>query len=96
MVEAPTAVLSGDPQEGEGFVFLLGQTRLLEPAELARLYPGGPEEQCRRFEAAVEVAVSAGFLLAQDAGEICALAHHGRPPSGWLGAEREGATTGAV
>ena len=87
-VEAPSAVLSGVPQDGEGFVFLLGQTRLLEPEELSRLYPGGRGEHLERFEAALEASLSEGFLLAEDAPEIRALARHGQQPSGWAGGER--------
>jgi len=88
-VEAPSAVLSGDPQDGEGFVFLLGQTRPLEASELARLYPGGRDEHLERFETSLEASLSAGFLLPEDASEIRALARHGRQPSGWSGGEDE-------
>jgi hypothetical protein len=82
-VEAPSAVLSGDSPGGEGFLFLFGQTRALDAATLERLYPGGPDEHRRRFEAATDDAVAAGFLLESDADEIRALARHGRQPSGW-------------
>jgi hypothetical protein len=76
-------VLSGDSPGGEGFLFLFGQTRALDAATLERLYPGGPDEHRRRFEAATDDAVAAGFLLESDADEIRALARHGRQPSGW-------------
>jgi hypothetical protein len=82
-VEAPTAVLSGDSPGGDGFMFLFGRTIPLEPDALASLYPGGPDEHVRRFDAAVAAAVGAGFLLEADAAEIRALARHGRQPSGW-------------
>ena len=82
-VDAPSAVLSGDPPGGEGFLFLFGRTLALDQATLARLYAGGPDEHCARFEAATAAAVDAGYLLAEDAGEIRALARHGRQPSGW-------------
>ena len=82
-VEAPSAVLSGDPPGGAGFLFLFGRTLAFDQATLARLYPGGTDEHCRRFEAATTAAVRAGYLLAEDAGEINALARHGRQPSGW-------------
>jgi hypothetical protein len=82
-VEAPSAVLSGDAPGGDGFTFLFGRTVTLDEATLARLYPGGPDEHCLRFEAATEEAVAAGFLLETDASEIRALARHGRQPSGW-------------
>jgi hypothetical protein len=82
-VEAPSAVLSGEPSGGEGFTFLFGKTLPFDAAVLERLYPGGPAEHVRRFEAATAQAVAAGFLLEADAGEIRALARHGRQPSGW-------------
>jgi hypothetical protein len=82
-VEAPSAVLSGDSPGGDGFMFLFGRTLALDEATIARLYPGGPEEHRRRFDAATAVAVDAGYLLAADADEIRALARQGRQPSGW-------------
>ena len=82
-VEAPSAVLSGDSPGGDGFLFLFGKTLALDDPTLARLYPGGADEHRRRFEAATAAAVRAGYLLAEDAGEITALARHGRQPSGW-------------
>jgi len=82
-VEAPTAVLSGDPPGGDGFLFLFGKTLPLDAEALARLYPGGQTEHVARFEAATKAALQAGFLLDADAEEIRALARHGRQPSGW-------------
>jgi hypothetical protein len=82
-VDAPSAVLSGAAAGGEGFTFLFGKTIPLDADTLARLYPGGPDEHVRRFDAATAQAVAAGFLLEADAGEIRALARHGRQPSGW-------------
>lgn len=82
-VEAPTAVLSGDPPGGEGFLFLFGKTVVLDAATLARLYPGGEVEHRARFDAATAEAVDAGFLLEADADEIRELARVGRQPSGW-------------
>jgi hypothetical protein len=82
-VDAPSAVLSGEPPGGEGFLFLFGRTIPLDAGTLAGLYPGGPEEHVTRFEAAVGDALRAGFLLEADAEEIRALARHGRQPSGW-------------
>ena len=49
----------------------------------SRGLPAGPDEHRSRFEAATAAAVSAGYLLAEDAGEIAALARYGRQPSGW-------------
>jgi hypothetical protein len=82
-VDAPSSVLSGDAAGGEGFAFLFGKTLPLDPAVLARLYPGGPDEHVRRFDVATAQAVAAGFLLEADAPEIRALARHGTQPSGW-------------
>jgi hypothetical protein len=82
-VEAPTAVLSGDPPGGAGFLFLFGKTVELDAATLDRLYPGGAEEHRARFEAATDEALGAGFLLEADAEEIRGLVRVGRQPSGW-------------
>lgn len=82
-VEAPTAVLSGDPPGGDGFLFLFGRTIALETPALAALYPRGPGQHVERFDAATAAALRAGFLLDADAAEIRALARHGRQPSGW-------------
>jgi hypothetical protein len=82
-VDAPSAVLSGLGQGGEGFMFLFGTTLELDEATLRRLYPGGPEEHLARFEAATDAALKAGFLLEADADEIRALGRYGRQPSGW-------------
>jgi Alpha/beta hydrolase domain len=82
-VEAPTSVLSGDPPGGDGFLFLFGKTVPLDSDALASLYPGGPEQHVKRFDSAARAALRAGFLLDADAAEICALARHGRQPSGW-------------
>ncbi|RIL06185.1 MAG: hypothetical protein DCC71_07775 [Proteobacteria bacterium] len=82
-VDAPTAVLSGDPPGGDGFLFLFGRTVPFADDALAALYPGGPDEHLARFDAATEAALRAGFLLDADAAEIRALARHGRQPSGW-------------
>ena len=73
----------GRPPGGAGFLFLFGRTLPFDTDTLERLYPGGPEEHCQRFEAATDAAVDAGFLLDADADEIRALARHGRQPSGW-------------
>lgn len=82
-VDAPSAVLSGLGQQGDGFLFLFGSTRPLDPAALARLYPGGASEHLERFEAALRSAVAAGFVLQADAEEIRALARCGLQPSGF-------------
>jgi hypothetical protein len=71
--DAPTAILSGTGQSGELFAFLLGTTRELQPADLARLYPGSKADYLRKFEAALDATIQAGFLLAEDRAEILGL-----------------------
>jgi hypothetical protein len=74
-VDAPTSVLSGlAPDGAEGLQVLLGTTRVFDDAELARRYPGGQDEYAAAFRAATSRAVAGGFLLAEDADEIVAVA----------------------
>jgi Alpha/beta hydrolase domain len=74
-VDVPVAALSGIAPDGvPGLAILLGATREFGSAELARRYPGGRDEYAAAFAAATERAVTDGFLLADDAAEIIALA----------------------
>jgi len=73
-VDAPRAVLSGLGQSGAEFAFLFGTTRPLDPALLAKRYPGGHADFLAQFEKATRDAVAAGFLLEADAPEILAVA----------------------
>jgi hypothetical protein len=74
-VDVPVAALSGIAPDGApGVGVLLGTTRVFDAAELARRYPGGRDEYAAAFAAATERAVAAGFLLAEDADEMVALA----------------------
>jgi hypothetical protein len=82
-VDAPTAVLSGLGQEGEGFLFLFGTTRPFDEATLARLYPGGADEHRQHFERSLRATLEQGFVLAADADEIRGLADFGLQPSGF-------------
>jgi hypothetical protein len=83
--DVPAAVLTGTGQRGELFAFLLGTTRELTPAELARLYPGGKPDYLARFRASLQDTTEAGFLLADDVDEILALADAAWPgPQGAL------------
>jgi Alpha/beta hydrolase domain len=76
--DVPAAVLSGVGQSGAGlFAFLFGVTRQLEPGELASLYPGGRCDYLARFEAALDAAILAGFLLADDRAEALAVTEAG-------------------
>jgi Alpha/beta hydrolase domain len=72
--DVPTAVLSGTGQGGDLFAFLFGTTSELSEADLARLYPGGEPDYLGRFEASLDTAIAAGFLLPEDRDEILALA----------------------
>lgn len=82
-VDAPTALLSGLGQTGEGFMFLFGRTEIFDGPTLARLYPGGAEQHLELFLGSLERTVDAGFVLEADAAEIAALGRHGHQPSGF-------------
>jgi hypothetical protein len=74
-VDVPVAALSGIAPDGApGVAILLGTTRVFDAAELARRYPGGRDEYAAAFAAATERAVASGFVLADDAREMVALA----------------------
>ena len=73
-VDAPVGVLSGLGQSGETFAFLFGTTDPFDEAVLTASYPGGRDEYLERFDAALEKAIDAGYLLAEDRGEILELA----------------------
>lgn len=73
-VEAPTAVLSGLGQSGESFAVLFGRTEPFDETTLAALYPGGKAEYLERFEASLDAAVAAGYLLGEDRDEILEVA----------------------
>ena len=74
-VDAPTSVLSGlAPDDAAGLQVLLGTTRVFDDAELARRYPGGQAEYATAFRVATSRAVAGGFLMAEDADEIVAVA----------------------
>jgi hypothetical protein len=76
----PVAVLSGlSPGVAAGLGALLGSTRVFDDAELARRYPGGQAEYAAAFRAATSRAVADGFLQAEDADEIVAVAAAGSP-----------------
>jgi Alpha/beta hydrolase domain len=74
-VDVPVAALSGIAPDGApGVAILLGTTRVFDAAELARRYPGGRDEYAAAFGSATARTVADGFLLAEDADEIVALA----------------------
>jgi hypothetical protein len=78
-VDAPTAVLSGLGQGGGVIGFLFGTTAPFEESTLASLYPGGKPDYLSRFTVALDRAIVQGFLLAEDRGEILALAEAAFP-----------------
>jgi len=80
--DAPAAILSGTGQRGEMFAFLFGTTAELSDVDLARLYPGGKTDYLAKFEAYLEAASDAGFVLSEDRAEILAVA-----AASWPGGE---------
>jgi hypothetical protein len=73
--DVPTALLSGVGQtDASTFAFLFGITGEFSAAELAALYPGGKAEYLARFEASLDAAITAGFVLAEDRAEALAVA----------------------
>jgi hypothetical protein len=79
-VDVPVAALSGlAPAGAPLFATILGTTRVFGAAELARRYPGGRAQYAAAFRAATSRAVADGFVLAEDAGEMVAVAAAGYP-----------------
>lgn len=72
--DAPTAIHSGFGQSGGVFGVLFGTTAPLAPGRLEALYPSGKPDYLDRFQAGLERATDAGFLLADDHAEILGLA----------------------
>jgi Alpha/beta hydrolase domain len=65
-VDAPTAVLSGDPAgEASIICLLLGSTTPMTPEQLAARYPS-PDEYMAAYEEATDAVVEAGFVLDDD------------------------------
>jgi hypothetical protein len=73
-VDTPTAMLSGLGQTGAGFAVLFGMTEPFDAAKIHALYPDGKAEYLARFDASLNRAVRAGFILKADRAEIRALA----------------------
>ncbi|MEP5566509.1 MAG: alpha/beta hydrolase domain-containing protein, partial [Halioglobus sp.] len=76
-VDAPSAVLSGVGNTGDGFCRLFGTTRLFDASDMAARYIDEAGFEAAVTEAA-EAAVDAGFLLPEDAEAIIEWA-----PSQW-------------
>ena len=77
-VDVPVAVLTGEGNGGALLSRLCGCTIAFTPERLETLYPTR-DDYVRRFRAATDAAVAAGFLLADDADEIVAIAQHNFP-----------------
>ncbi len=79
-MDVPTAHLSGVGNSGGFIASMAGVCELFDMATLDRLYPGGKKEYLYKFEAALDSAIQAGFILAADREEILGLAaitYHG-------------------
>jgi hypothetical protein len=68
-VDAPAASLSGEGNDGAALCFLFGTTELFDAATMASLYTDR-EGYISAVNDAAEAAVSAGFLLQEDANRI--------------------------
>jgi acetyl esterase/lipase len=66
-VDVPTARLTGAGS-------MVGVGKLFDAATLQRLYPGGKNEYLKKFEASLDTAIKAGFILPEDKAEIRGLA----------------------
>ncbi len=73
-VDVPTARLSGVGNSGGMLAGLVGVGDPFDAATLERLYPGGKGEYLKKFEASLDAAVAAGFILPEDKPEIMELA----------------------
>jgi hypothetical protein len=74
-VDVPTARLSGAGS-------MVGIGKPFDTAALQRLYPGGKGEYLKKFEASLDTAIKAGFILPDDKVEIMGLAALGFPGKG--------------
>jgi hypothetical protein len=73
-VDVPVARTSGLAPDESPMSFLFGSGEMFDAETLRRLYPGGSAEYLERFTAALDRAITAGFLLPADRDEILALA----------------------
>lgn len=77
-VDVPTSRLSG---LGAVQSMLIGTTEPFDAATLNRLFPQGKDEYLQRFQASLDQAIEAGFILAADRKEIVDLATFSYPDS---------------
>jgi hypothetical protein len=66
-VDVPTAILSGAGS-------MVGFGKPFDAATLGRLYPGGKAEYLKKFEASLDAAIRAGYIVPEDKPEILELA----------------------
>jgi len=66
--------MTGLGQSGESFSILFGRTQPFDEVALGALYPGGQAEYLKRFEAALDATIAAGFILEDDRAEILGIA----------------------
>lgn len=79
-MDVPIAHLAGVGNSGGFIASMAGVCELFDMATLDRLYPGGKKVYLQKFEAALDSAIQAGFILAADREEILGLAaitYHG-------------------
>ncbi len=73
-VDIPTARLSGVGNSGGMLAGMAGVSEPFDGDTLARLYPGGKKEYLKKFQASLDSAIHAGFILPADRKEILGLA----------------------
>jgi hypothetical protein len=73
-VDVPTLRLSGSGNSGGFAAMLAGTGEPIDSATLMRLYPGGKSDYLKRFEPALDGAIRAGHILADDRQEILEIA----------------------
>jgi hypothetical protein len=73
-VDVPTIRLSGKGDPASFIGMLGGSGEPMTKAELAKLYPGGKAEYLRRFTTALDAAIRAGHIVADDRQEIIQIA----------------------
>jgi hypothetical protein len=73
-VDAPVAKTSGIGTDESVMSKIFGSGELFDTATLSRLYPGGSAEYLRQFTRALDQAITSGFIVAADRGEILELA----------------------
>ena len=73
-MDAPTMLQSGVGNSGPFVGEIVGVGEPFDQATLKQLYPGGKTDYLGRFTAALDRAIAAGHLLAEDRAEILAIA----------------------